>query len=224
MVCGGAGGVVLAIEDGNVAVETVNNGKLSRISLGVTPAKILERLENARGVLNQIAEFDDDKATPAKDTSGKSALGDAVPSQKQTGKAEKPKDNRFDTIRNDDYGIRDAEETFSRVPQPNAIPQNIRRSDAPEIKKEPSDEERVKIAQKNLKTLASLIADQYELDEEAATGIVKAIDDWEWELSNCSTEGNPTKLIDINDDLRDFLMNNHETFDSLIKQAKADKI
>ncbi len=81
----------------------------------------------------------------------------------------------------------------------------------------------MQIAAKNLKTLASLIAEHYELDEEVATGIIKEVDNWEWELANCSSEGNPTELAEINDDLRDFILNNHNTIQTLIDKAIADK-
>ena len=91
-----------------------------------------------------------------------------------------------------------------------------------EIKEEPSPEARKRIAHKNLSTLASLMADHYHFDQDIATEILKQIEDWEEKLAECSTSGNPTDLTELNDDLRDFLLNNRETIQPLIDQALTD--
>ena len=89
-----------------------------------------------------------------------------------------------------------------------------------EIKEEPSRESRENIAKRNLSTLASLLADYYNIDQEVATEILKKIEGWEDRLAECSTAGNPTKLTEINDDLRNFLLENGETLNTLIKEAR----
>lgn len=229
-VSGGALGMAIALEGGNLAVETVSNGKLSRISLGVTPAKILERLENARGLLNQIVDRDDDEtAKPGKDASGDTALADAVPGKS---KARKPEQGNIYNINQPDAdpgksGLRDAGNIFSEIPQIKAGRPNSRRPDAsrkaPEIKEEPPSESAESKAKKNFNTLVTLIAKQYDLEPDVVGDIIKEIDDWEYELSQCSTSGHPTELADINDNLRDFLLNNHATIQPLLDQAIRDK-
>ena len=192
-VTGGATGMAIALDEGKVVVETITDGKRSRISLGLTPAEIRERLEKTRSVLSQVA----------------------VPE-------EKTKIEPFETIRNDS-DLRESGNILSDIPRIKVSQPNIRQFNAPEIKEKPSDEKPEVIAKKNLGTLASLMAKEFELEEEDVTEIIKQVADWEWELSNCSTEGNPTRLADLNDDLRDFLLNNRETLDPLIKEAKANK-
>ena len=92
-----------------------------------------------------------------------------------------------------------------------------------EIKEEPPTESREAIAKRNLSTLAFLIAGHYHFDQDIATEILKQIEGWEGRLAECSTAGNPTKLADINDDLRNFLLENQETIQPLIDQALAGK-
>ena len=84
----------------------------------------------------------------------------------------------------------------------------------------PPTESREAIAKRNLSTLASLLADYYNIDQEVATEILKKIEGWEDRLAECSTAGNPTKLTEINDDLRNFLLENGETLNTLIKEAR----
>ena len=91
-----------------------------------------------------------------------------------------------------------------------------------EIKEEPSRESRENIAKRNLSTLAFLIAGHYHFDQDVATDILKQIEDWEEKLAECSTSGNPTELTELNDDLRDFLLNNRGTIQPLIDIALAD--
>ena len=214
-VTGGATGMAIALDAGKVVVETITDGKRSRIPLGLTPANLLERLEKTRAVLSQIAVLDvDDNVQLGKAGSEETAPTDSAPRSKP--KAVKTGENKieqFETIRND------SDIKVSR--------QNIRRNDVPrdvpEIKEEPSDEKPEVIAKKNLDTLASLLAQEFEVEVEDVTEIIKQVDNWEWELSNCSTEGNPARLADVNEDLRNFLLNNRDTLDPLIKQAKADR-
>ena len=91
-----------------------------------------------------------------------------------------------------------------------------------EIRKEPPTESREAIAKRNLSTLASLMADHYHFDQDVATEILKQIEDWEEQLAECSTSGNPTDLTEINDDLRNFILNNRGTIQPLIDKALAD--
>jgi hypothetical protein len=67
------------------------------------------------------------------------------------------------------------------------------------------------------------MAKQYGFSTDVATDIVKAIDGWEDRLAECSNKGNPTRLADIDESLRDFLMENYQTIQPLIDQALADK-
>ncbi len=65
------------------------------------------------------------------------------------------------------------------------------------------------------------ITDSGKLD--IVTEILKQVKGWEEKLAECSTEGNPTQLADINDDLRQFLVDNLTTIQRLIDKARADK-
>ena len=223
-VTGGATGMAIALDDGgNVVVETHNNGKRSRIPLGLTPGELDERLEHAHVLLNRITTLEvDDKIKLGKDNADESALEDAVSVKFQAGKSL------------DESGIQDAGNIFADLSQPNAIRPDIRQSDAarenlsfrddPEIKEEePSPEARKRTAKQNLDTIASLMAKQYDFGMDVATGILKQIDGWEERLAECSTSGHPTNLGELNEDLREFLMGNLDTIQPLIDQAIADK-
>ena len=67
------------------------------------------------------------------------------------------------------------------------------------------------------------MAKQYDIEPEVATDIIKAIEGWEDRLAECGDMGNPTRLADIDESLRDFLVENQETIQPLIDKAIADK-
>ena len=54
-----------------------------------------------------------------------------------------------------------------------------------------------------------------------ATDILKRIEDWEERLADCGPAGHPETLADLNDDLRDFLLNNRASIEGLIQEASA---
>lgn len=60
-------------------------------------------------------------------------------------------------------------------------------------------------------------------EPEVATDIIKAIEGWEDRLAECGDMGNPTRLADIDESLRDFLVENQETIQPLIDKSIADK-
>ena len=185
-VIGGAIGMAIALEDGHVVFETVNDGKRSRINFGLTPEQLQARLDHAQELLNNITTLE------VKVTGG------------------------------DDLDL-----SRSDIIQPKIILNTAPRkapviSERIEIKKEPPTESREAIAKRNLSTLAFLIAGHYHFDQDVATDILKQIEDWEEKLAECSTSGNPTDLTELNDDLREFLLNNRETIQPLIDQALAD--
>ena len=157
----------------------------------------------------------------------------SLASQKvQPKKAEPPTIKNTANILNES-GIQDDDDLLADFPNPDAIRPNARQSDASradlsihddiEDKEEPSPEARKRTAQKNLDTIATLMAKQYGFSTDIATDIVKAIDGWEDRLAECQNTGNPTRLADIDESLRDFLMENYQTIQPLIDQALADK-
>ena len=185
-VIGGAIGMAIALEDGHVVFETVNDGKRSRINFGLTPEQLQARLDHAQELLNNITTLE------VKVTGG------------------------------DDLDL-----SRSNIIQPKIILNTAPRkapviSERIEIKKEPPTESREAIAKRNLSTLAFLIAGHYHFDQDVATDILKQIEDWEGQLAECSSSGNPTELTELNDDLRDFLLNSRGTIQPLIDQALAD--
>ena len=225
-VTGGAIGMAIALEDEKVVFETITDGKCSRISLGLTPGELQDRLDHSHALLNEIAALEVDESF----TVGK---GSAIhPKKAPTGKSEQPTIKKLDDSL-DESGIRDDDLHLADISQSNVIQPKIRQSDAsrkdisfrkdPEIKEEPSPEARKRIANQNLATLASLMAKQYDFDLEVATDIIKAIEGWEDRLAECSNTGNPTRLAEIDASLRDFLVENQETIQPLIDQALADK-
>ena len=221
-VTGGATGMALALEGGNVVVETISDGKRSRIPLGLTPGELQERLDHAQALLNEIATLE-------VDTSMK--LGKDVP-EEQAPKSEPPtiKDSG-DNL--DESGIQDDDDLIAEFQPPKGTGMNIRRSDASrddvsvrddtEVKDEPSSEERKLVAQQNLDTLAVLMARQYDFATDVAADIIKQIEGWEDRLAECKNTGNPTRLADVDESLRDFLLENTATIQPLIDQAIADK-
>ena len=216
-VIGGAIGMAIALEDGHVVFETVNDGKRSRINFGLTPEQLQARLDHAQELLNNITTLE------VKVTGGDD-LSDNV-SQKAQPKKSNPSGNipkKYDIEDNDDLDL-----SRSNIIQPKIILNTAPRK-APviaeriEIKNEPPTESREAIAKRNLSTLAFLIAGHYHFDQDVATDILKQIEDWEEKLAECSTSGNPTDLTELNGDLREFLLNNRETIQPLIDQALAD--
>ena len=114
------------------------------------------------------------------------------------------------------------------MPRSNGSGMNIRRSDVSEdseVKEvqEPSPEERKLVAERNLDTLAFLMAKQYDFGTDVAADILKQIEGWEDRLAECKNTSNPTRLADIDESLRDFLLENAATIQPLIDQALADK-
>ena len=89
------------------------------------------------------------------------------------------------------------------------------------IIEEPKGEVKIdrKNAQKNLNTLATLIARQLQVDSDSVAAIIKKVEGWEDKLSKCSTAGNPDTIDDINDDLRNFLFENRATIEPLLKEV-----
>ena len=57
-VIGGAIGMAIALEDGHVVFETVNDGKRSRINFGLTPEQLQARLDHAQELLNNITTLE----------------------------------------------------------------------------------------------------------------------------------------------------------------------
>ena len=185
-VIGGAIGMAIALEDGHVVFETVDDGKRSRINFGLTPEQLQARLDHAQELLNNIT-----------------------------------------TLKVEVTGGDDLDLSQSNIIQPKIILNTAPRkapviSERIEIKEEPPTESREAIAKRNLSTLAFLIAGHYHFDQDVATEILKQIEDWEGQLAECSSSGNPTELTELNDDLRDFLLNNRGTIQPLIDQALAD--
>ena len=57
-VIGGAIGMAIALEDGHVVFETVDDGKRSRINFGLTPEQLQARLDHAQELLNNITTLE----------------------------------------------------------------------------------------------------------------------------------------------------------------------
>ena len=224
-VTGGATGMALALEDGNVVFETISDGKRSRISLGLTPGQIQERLDHAQALLNEIATLEvDESINIHKDVPEDDAV---APKKAPAPKSEPPTIKESGNILNES-GIQDDDDLLVEMPQPKGTGMNIRRSDVSEDsevkeKQEPSPEERKLVAKRNLDTLAFLMARQYDFGTDVAADILMQIEGWEDRLAECKNTGNPTRLADVDESLRDFLLENAGTIQPLIDQALADK-
>ena len=184
-------------------------------------------------MLNQVAVLEvDDTVKLGKDSSEESGIADPDLRKPQVGKLGKPTITQSETIRNES-DLRDSGNIRSDSPKPSVIRPNISQNDVSredlsfhddlEIGKGLSAEERKRIAKENLDTLASLMAKHYRFDPEDAIDIIKQVDSWEEKLCECSTEGNPTELYQLNEDLRNFLLDNRGTIQPLIDQATRDK-
>ncbi len=223
-VMGGANGMAIALDGGHVVFETLNDGKRSRIDFGFTPEKLRARLDRSQAMLNEIANLEvDETIVRGKNDGGGDDLSDDNAFQKPLSKKSNPSGN----IRNE-YGIEDDD---SDLPKSKGIPTKITldkpRRKAPviperiEIKEEDPAITRKLNARKNLNLLATLIAKQYDFDVDLATDILKRIEDWEEQLADCDPAGHPETLADLNDDLRDFLLNNRASIEGLIQEASA---
>ena len=100
--------------------------------------------------------------------------------------------------------------------------------DDEDIKIDSYDEKKVKAsANKNLRTLAVAMLDhygeKYGFDDDEIESIIKQVPDWELELASCSTKGNGTSMLTLNEDLRNFLLNNQNYMQPLIDQAIEEK-
>ena len=220
-VIGGPTGMALALEGGKVIFETVTDGKRSRINLGLTPDQLQDRLDQSQAQLNEIAILDVDESANA----GKDAAGADAVSHKPRSRKSHPSGN----IRNEN-GIEDND---SDLPKSKGIPSKITLDQphrkAPviperiEIKEEDSAITRKRTARQNLNLLATLIAKQYDFDVDIAINILERIEGWEEQLADCGPAGHPQTLADVNDDLRDFLLDNHATIQPLLDQAIRDK-
>lgn len=223
---GGANGMSIALENGHVVFETLDDGKRSRIDFGLSPEKLQARLDHSQELLNRIAVLEvDDTIVRGKNDTGDDDLSDDDVSQKPLSKKSDPSGN----IRNE-YGIEDDD---LDLPKSNGIPSKIT-LDKP-FRKAPVIPERIEIkeedpaitrklnARKNLDLLASLIAKQYDFDADLAAKILERIEDWEEQLADCGPAGHPETLADLNDDLRDFLLNNRESIEGPIQEASAGK-
>jgi len=213
-VIGGATGMAIALEGGHVVFETVNDGKRSRINFGLTPEQLQARLDHSQALLNNIAALEV-KLVGGDDNSDDITLRSKPEKSNSSGNI-----MNENSIEDDDLDL-----SQSNIIQPKITLNTAHRKghvihERIEIKEEPSTESRENIAKRNLSTLASLLADYYNIDQEVATEILKKIEGWEDRLAECSTAGNPTKLTEINDDLRDFLLENGETLNTLIKEAR----
>ena len=92
-VVGGATGLAIALNGGDVVVETVTDGKRSRIDLGLTPDQLQKRLDNSYALLNEITHLDvDDTIKLGKDDAGGDDLSDDV-SQKAQPRKSNPSGN-----------------------------------------------------------------------------------------------------------------------------------
>ena len=223
-VMGGANGMAIALDGGHVVFETLNDGKRSRIDFGFTPEKLRARLDRSQALLNEIANLEvDETIVRGKNDIGGDDLSDDDAARKPLSKKSNPSGN----IRNE-YGIEDND---SDLPKSKGIPSKITldkpRRKAPviperiEIKEEDPAITRKLNARKNLNLLATLIAKQYDFDVDLATDILKRIEDWEEQLADCGPAGHPETLADLNDDLRDFLLNNRSSIEGLIQEASA---
>ena len=193
---GGPTDMAIALKCGHVVFETITDGKRSRIALGYTPEKLKERHEQAQKLLNEIATLDvDDNIKIGKDDAEDGNFFEEV-----LEKSRLKKSNPSGNILNDS-GIQD---------------------DNLEIREAPSPESRKLTARKNLNLLATLIAKQYDFEQNFATEILEQIEGWEDLLADCGPAGNPTQLADLNADLRDFLLDNRATIEPLIQEARAD--
>ena len=212
-VIGGAIGMAIALEDGHVVFETVNDGKRSRINFGLTPEQLQARLDHSQALLNNIAALEV-KLVGGDDNSDDITLRSKPEKSNSSGNI--INENRIE----DDFDLPQSNIIQPKITQNTAHRKGHAIHERIEIKEEPSTESRENIAKRNLSTLASLLADYYNIDQEVATEILKKIEGWEDRLAECSTAGNPTKLTEINDDLRNFLLENGETLNTLIKEAR----
>ncbi len=212
-VIGGATGMAIALEDGHVVFETVDDGKRSRIDFGLTPEQLQARLDHSQALLNNIAALEV-KLVGGDDNSDDITLRSKPEKSNSSGNI-----MNENSIEDDDLDLSQSNIIQPKITQNTAHRKAHAIHERIEIKEEPSHESRENIAKRNLSTLASLLADYYNIDQEVATEILKKIEGWEDRLAECSTAGNPTTLTEVNDDLRNFLLENGEPLNTLIKEA-----
>lgn len=228
---GGARGMAVTLDEkGKVAFEVTTDGKRSRISVGMTLDEMLgvlgtshETLVGAKGTLRK------DKDSMPDETK------DVEPSV--TRKAEEPKLKIIEkSVPHDDDAEDEPIVIGSRNSKPERPSVNDSRDDIavekPKIRNEEANAvQRKKIAQTNLDTLVSAMAKRYDRIfkvsyEEAYSKIdeiIKQVDDWEEQLADCSTMDNGDSVDKLNDNLKDFLLNNFEKIQPLIDQAVGEK-
>ncbi|MBR4673497.1 MAG: hypothetical protein IKP00_03450 [Victivallales bacterium] len=83
-----------------------------------------------------------------------------------------------------------------------------------------------KTAKTNFRTLVNAMtkfySENFNLEENEIEDIIKNVDNWEWKLGNCETESGDT-LQTLNDDLRNFLLENQSVIQEGLNKAIADK-
>ena len=70
--------------------------------------------------------------------------------------------------------------------------------------------------------MTKFYGEQFKLEEGEIEDIIKSVDNWEWKLSNCDTKSGDT-IQTLNEDLRNFLLENQSVIQTGIDRAIADK-
>lgn len=96
-----------------------------------------------------------------------------------------------------------------------------------EEKKRELEQKQFKIAAKtNFDTIVSVMSSHYESSKEEIREIIRRVVDWESQLAICQTDGNGTKMWELNEDLKNFLVSNPEIqagIDELLARKKAEE-
>ena len=93
----------------------------------------------------------------------------------------------------------------------------------PEVDKNAEYERAAKTNYRTLVTaMSKFYGEQFKLEEGEIEDIIKSVDNWEWKLSNCDTKSGDT-IQTLNEDLRNFLLENQSVIQTGIDRAIADK-
>lgn len=222
-----------ALEDAGVAGDKMaaackRLGLEADFSFSGDDAKVYTSLSRGevRDIIAQTLGGKSGRDAPPKDEAPKLiGLDDSMRILPGDGKMElidKDPDEELDIINEDEDG------PFFKSQDEPLLRSNFRKPDIL-IEKEPfgmeekapelDEKQRKRIAQSNFSTIANAIFDHYgkanNLEREEIEDLIKRVDGWEDKLADCEKEEFGTKLRDLNQDLKDFILDNPELKDGL---------
>ena len=240
------GSLDVAREGGKVVLVSSSGGKSIRIPLGMNKNELLAHLENAKIILNDIAEPDESGVDGNPDMN-------AEKPRTKTIKNDKKGLDKLNLIENDDNPKMDAEKP--KIGMMERKPKNVQsgiknnfdelinkwqneteerkvqlekrqnrvKIEKPEVDKNAEYERAAKTNYRTLVTaMTKFYGEQFKLEEGEIEDIIKSVDNWEWKLGNCDTKSGDT-IQTLNDDLRNFLLENQSVIQAGIDRAIADK-